>query len=575
MATLNDLANVLLDRLFWTSLQAILLVFLVVVVQALLPRLRADARCALWWLVGLQAVVGICWHSPLHIPLSVASSSSAFALHTTEPVSTSIASAVTSPGALAIMGMPSLHMTICDWLIAVWVLGILAQLPPIFFARRRLKILLHDARPVSEQAIHLQCEKQARQLGLHRCPRMLESPAIATPTVGGFWHPFILLPEDRAWTPDETRYVIAHELAHLKRRDLWLGSIPILAQRLFFFHPIVRLALREYATYREAACDAEVLRQQSVHPKDYGQLLLRLGVVHSKVPSLASASPTFRNLRKRLLLLRQGHASPSRISAVCIWALIGLVAVLGVLPYRVVAAPRSESLQEAAQPHSTAAEPIDSSTSSALTVCCGHFEIYAGPGEGQALVLFDNGNVLINGGSADIAAAKPFYSSKATLLWFRRDGNAYLVRDKAVVRQVKNLYAPVLTIVREQTALLGKQERLSSQMALITEKEMKLAHNQLAFASKRLQVGVSDEQSTANSIENNGHNAEQSSHEMVQEEKMENQRKLLTQKQLKLAGRQDALDSQLKSLAMRLQRPVRKLLDKIIKKGDAKKIVAP
>ena len=46
---------------------------------------------------------------------------------------------------------------------------------------------------------------------------------------------------------DDVQMALAHELAHLKRRDLWLAGVPMLTQTLFFFHPLAWLAIRESA----------------------------------------------------------------------------------------------------------------------------------------------------------------------------------------------------------------------------------------------------------------------------------------------------------------------------------------
>ena len=58
-----------------------------------------------------------------------------------------------------------------------------------------------------------------------------------------------MLPAERLNTlsDEQRRMVICHELAHLKRADLWLGCIPALAERMFFFHPLADVASREYA----------------------------------------------------------------------------------------------------------------------------------------------------------------------------------------------------------------------------------------------------------------------------------------------------------------------------------------
>ncbi len=116
-------------------------------------------------------------------------------------------------------------------------------------------------------------------------------PAIESPQVTGLWRTTVLLPADQRLTPEESAMALAHELAHLRRGDLWLVWVPAIAQRLFFFYPLVGWAMREYALSREAACDAQVLQQTGTMPQAYGRLLLRLGIAHPMHSGLAGASP--------------------------------------------------------------------------------------------------------------------------------------------------------------------------------------------------------------------------------------------------------------------------------------------
>ena len=57
----------LLERLGWTSLQTVVLVAMVALVCRALPSLSAATRCRLWWLVSLQAVLGLLWTQPLQL----------------------------------------------------------------------------------------------------------------------------------------------------------------------------------------------------------------------------------------------------------------------------------------------------------------------------------------------------------------------------------------------------------------------------------------------------------------------------------------------------------------------------
>jgi beta-lactamase regulating signal transducer with metallopeptidase domain len=96
----------------------------------------------------------------------------------------------------------------------------------------------------------------------------------------GPWAPSVVLcrADMERLTPEELRGLLAHELAHVRRQDLWTGFLPSLARLLFFFDPLVWLACREYDLAREAACDAEALRVSGMPLAAYGRLLLKLGV---------------------------------------------------------------------------------------------------------------------------------------------------------------------------------------------------------------------------------------------------------------------------------------------------------
>jgi hypothetical protein len=162
---------------------------------------------------------------------------------------------------------------------------------------------------------------------------------------------------------------------HVKRRDLALGWVPALAERLFFFHPLAHIAAREYLTAREAACDAAVVRALDVPADDYGRLLVRLGVGGaSAMPMLAadSSSPSMSSLRRRLHMLQHLSGPHSRrtalaIAAVMIVLLIPIQLVARRLvtpPYPQVSSPQPvepvEPAREVVVPQQpAAAEPAD------------------------------------------------------------------------------------------------------------------------------------------------------------------------------------------------------------------------
>ncbi|MEO6798974.1 MAG: M56 family metallopeptidase, partial [Rhodanobacter sp.] len=343
MNGLGPFADALLARLAWTSIQATMLIAVVWLIVRLMPRLPAAIRCTLWWLVSLQLLLGLCWHAPVMLPLLSPAKTAIATTHVTTPSNVEIMSAPgtftrptsRSAGALATTSTAStVHWR--TLVLALWLAAVLVQLPLLARQWRRTGRLLDTAQPLADASMQAACAQRARSLGLRRCPPLYVSAEIVSPQVNGLRRPVVLLPASHAMTPAESAMAIAHELAHLRRGDLWLAWLPAIAGRLFFFHPLVRLALREYAFEREAACDADVLRQTGTMPHAYAQLLLRLGISHPIHAGLAGASPTFENLKRRLTMLQ--HFDPASRRHLRGWLLVALVAGAGVLPYRVTAA---------------------------------------------------------------------------------------------------------------------------------------------------------------------------------------------------------------------------------------------
>src|SRR5262249_54321705 len=68
---------------------------------------------------------------------------------------------------------------------------------------------------------------------------LLESPTVLTPMTVGAISPIILLPPSwRSWSEARTRAVIAHEMAHVRRRDPLIAMLAHVNRCLFWFHPV-------------------------------------------------------------------------------------------------------------------------------------------------------------------------------------------------------------------------------------------------------------------------------------------------------------------------------------------------
>ena len=94
----------------------------------------------------------------------------------------------------------------------------------------------------------------ARDLGVS-APEIIVCEAISTPAVTGLLRPRLLLPHEH-YDVQELRYILRHELCHLKRRDMLLKLVLLAANAMHWFNPVVYLMLRQADEDIELACDS-------------------------------------------------------------------------------------------------------------------------------------------------------------------------------------------------------------------------------------------------------------------------------------------------------------------------------
>ncbi len=123
-----------------------------------------------------------------------------------------------------------------------------------------------------------QLDKLSRQLGVRRKVRLLVTSQPVGPAVFGLLRPTLVMPEAILAEKNSSKLevVLAHELLHVRRGDTVVGLLQLLAQTLWWFHPLVWWANREQGRQRERCCDEEVLASLDCEPADYAQSLIDL-----------------------------------------------------------------------------------------------------------------------------------------------------------------------------------------------------------------------------------------------------------------------------------------------------------
>ncbi|HEV2292829.1 MAG TPA: M56 family metallopeptidase [Tepidisphaeraceae bacterium] len=155
----------------------------------------------------------------------------------------------------------------------------------------------------------------AGRLGLNGV-RFLESNLVGVPATIGWLKPVVLLPPAAlsGLTIEQLEAIVAHELAHVLRRDYLVNIVQTLAETTLFYHPAVWWLSRRLREERENCCDDIAVRVTG-DANSYAAALLRLEEIRSAAssspPALVMAAadePLYRRIVRLLPRPRQKHA---------------------------------------------------------------------------------------------------------------------------------------------------------------------------------------------------------------------------------------------------------------------------
>ncbi len=160
-------------------------------------------------------------------------------------------------------------------ILGVWLLGVAIVLGRNLYGWSRMRRLLD--RSVGKQITELPAETQKvlARSGYWVAVRLKSLVDLPAPALAGLIEPTILLPaEYEDSSPEALSTALAHELAHLRRRDpLWV-LLAAITSAIFWFNPLVWVAYREQRVEAEIAADQLARKWTETSPKNYAQHLL-------------------------------------------------------------------------------------------------------------------------------------------------------------------------------------------------------------------------------------------------------------------------------------------------------------
>ncbi|WP_332639540.1 M56 family metallopeptidase [Brevundimonas sp.] len=166
------------------------------------------------------------------------------------------------------------------------------------------------------------------RLGGAHAPRLLATGRVASPLSWGVPPGVVLIAAAQLNQPRDAEAVLAHELAHIRRRDWLFLALSRVATALFWFNPLVWLLQAELGRLSEEAADAEALRH--VEPQAYARTLLGMASDFTPVAATGMTGPA-RSLAKRItkVMTQRRPASPRPLAMmVAVGALLAVATPL-------------------------------------------------------------------------------------------------------------------------------------------------------------------------------------------------------------------------------------------------------
>ncbi len=211
------------------------------------------------------------------------------------------------------------------WLAGAIVIGLYLLMSNFFLWR-----IVKRERPLLDQKTLELFEECKERMGVQTLVGIIPSAQIKSPALFGFIRPRLLLPMDmlEEASQEEMRYIFLHELAHLKRLDIYLGWLTSLLQILHWFNPLVWFAFYRMRADRELSCDALVLsRTGKEKSTEYGQAivgLLRRFSCSRPLPAMAGILENKSQLKRRITMIAQFNKNSYQWSPLAVFLILAV-----------------------------------------------------------------------------------------------------------------------------------------------------------------------------------------------------------------------------------------------------------
>lgn len=231
----------------------------------------------------------------------------------------------------------SARLTLRAWLMALHIAGAIMMGGWMLWSLAMLRKTLASCRPAWEGPVRDAAARASEALGLRGDVEVFLAPGDAAPMAVGLFRPAAVLPESMAekLDPAGLEVVLAHELAHLRRRDPWVLVLENVLLTLWWFNPVVWMLVKSLRRTREDCCDDLVLSLRLADEHTYCRSLINAASTVARPgwsPAILGFADRMHPLGRRLTrLMDTTLRKPHRLSlaGIAVLAMLAIAALPG------------------------------------------------------------------------------------------------------------------------------------------------------------------------------------------------------------------------------------------------------
>lgn len=254
-----------------------------------------------------------------------------------------------------------IHLRFINYLVGLYLLGVIWGMTRLILDVVHARRLIANSKEATTERF-LQVAMECSSTSTRNIAAIRVSDQVSVPMVTGLLRPTVLMPESAAtWPAERIRSAIAHEIAHVERRDLAVQMLARIAATVYWPQPLVHLLGKLMRADREFACDDRAIASGR-SPAEYARHLLDVASELSqrrsdRAGALAMARNSDVENRIQAVLSRTRRRMPptsKRIVLMAAWISASLIGSAWISPFAdseslvlaQVATPRAEDAAE-------------------------------------------------------------------------------------------------------------------------------------------------------------------------------------------------------------------------------------